>query len=289
MPRSISQIAGLLLVGGTLPWMNLNADPINSAPPDRMIENVPYRTEPETPHDTKKACVLDLCLPEKGKDFPTVVWFHGGGLTGGGREVPEKLKDQGFAVASVGYRFSPVVKSPAYVEDAAAAVAWVFRNIERYGGSPDKIFVSGHSAGAYLTLMLGLDKRALAAFGVDANRIAGLVPLSGQAITHFTIRNERGISEKQPLIDEMAPLYHVRADAPPMLLVTGDREQELLGRYEENAYLWRMMKISGNQVTELQELNGLDHGAMVGPGLDLLITFVSRHSPAGKKQGALPE
>lgn len=241
---------------------------------ESMIENIPYRVEPGTPDDIKKANLLDLYSPENVKNFPTIVWFHGGGLTEGSRLIPEKLKNLGFAVATIGYRLSPSAKSPAYVEDAAAAVAWVFKNIENYGGAPDKIFVSGHSAGAYLTLMLALDKQYLAAHGFDANRIAGIIPLSGHAITHCTIRSERGMSETQPLIDEMAPLFHIRANTPPILLVTGDREQELLGRYEENAYLWRMMKISGNQATDIHELKGFDHGAMVEPGLDLLVKFV---------------
>lgn len=61
--------------------------------------------------------------------------------------------------------------------------------------------------------MVGLDPRWLAAHGLDANRIAGLVPFSPQAITHFTIRSERGVSGEQPIIDELAPLYHVRQGA----------------------------------------------------------------------------
>ncbi len=58
----------------------------------------------------------------------------------------------------VGYRLSPKVQHPVYIEDAAAAVAWTFRNIASYGGDPDKIFVTGISAGGYLTAMVGLDK-----------------------------------------------------------------------------------------------------------------------------------
>ena len=85
--------------------------------------------------------------------------------------------------------------------------------------------------------MIGLDKKWLNVYRIDANRIAGLIPFSAQAITHFTIRKERGIADTQPVVDEYAPLFHVRKDAPPMLLITGDREMEMLGRYEENAYL----------------------------------------------------
>lgn len=85
--------------------------------------------------------------------------------------------------------------------------------------------------------MIGLDKHYLAAYGIDANSIHKLVPFSGQMITHFEIRKERGIRAKQPVVDEFAPQFHVRADAPPLYLITGDRELELLGRYEENAYI----------------------------------------------------
>lgn len=205
-------------------------------------------------------CVLDLYYPAETKIFPTVVWFHGGGLTGGNKEIPSTLKKKGFAVVGVNYRLSPKVKSPSYVEDAAAAVAWVFNNISNYGGDTSLIFVAGYSAGGYLTEMIGLDKKYLAKYNVDANRIAGLVSLSGQAITHFTVGSERNIPGTQPIIDDMAPLYYVRNDAAPLILITGDSDLEMLGRYEENAYLRRMMIVAGHTKTKLFKLDGYDHG-----------------------------
>lgn len=226
----------------------------------------------------RSRCKLDLYHPEGLKDFATVVWFHGGGLTGGSRTVPQALKGNGFAVVAVDYRLSPKAKVPAYIEDAAAAVAWTFKNIESHGGSSKKIFVSGHSAGGYLAAMVGLDKRWLAKHQVDADAIAGLIPCSGQAITHFTIRKERGVSDKQPVIDDLAPLFHVRKEAPPMLLISGDRNTELLGRYEENAYLWRMMKEVGHSRTELVELQGYNHGQMVDPAFPLVVRFVAKYA-----------
>ncbi len=239
---------------------------------------VPYREGSDQTDYMKERCRLDVYYPAQSTGFATVVWFHGGGLTGGNRGVPEKLQRNGIAVVGAGYRLSPQVKAPAYIEDAAAAVAWTFRHIGERGGDTNRIFVSGHSAGGYLTAMIGLDKRWLAVHGIDANRIAGLAPLSPQAITHFTIRAERGISDKQPVLDEMAPLYHVRKDAPPTLLVTGDRETELLGRYEENAYLWRMLKLVGHPEVSLTELKGFDHGAMAEPAFPLLLRFMQEHA-----------
>jgi hypothetical protein len=121
--------------------------------------------------------------------------------------------------------------------------------------------------------MVGLDKKWLQAFGVDANKISGLIPFSGQMITHFTVRKERGIADTKPVVDDLAPLSHVRGDAPPMLLLTGDREMEMLGRYEENAYMCRMMKLAGHTRTRLCEFQGYGHG-MTAPGFPLLLNEV---------------
>jgi acetyl esterase/lipase len=238
----------------------------------QTFSDVSYYSQSIMEHDNyiKERCVLDIYYPTDIKNFPSIVWFHGGGLTGGEKEIPAALKEKGFAVIGVNYRLSPKVKAPAYIEDAAAAVAWVFKNIKKYGGDTSLIFVSGYSAGGYLTKMIGLDKKWLAVYDVNANKIAGLISLSGQAITHFTIREERGIPGTQPIIDEFAPLFHVRKDAPPLILITGDRELELLGRYEENAYLMRMMKLNGHLKTKLYELDGYDHG-MTEPAFPLMI------------------
>ena len=239
--------------------------------------NINYYSDSDTVTDEyiKERCVLDLYHPEDKEGFPTVVWFHGGGLTGGEKFIPEALKDKGMAVAAVNYRLYPVVKAPVYLEDAAAAVAWVFQHIEEFGGDPDLLFISGHSAGGYLTSMVGLDKRWLDRHEIDANRIAGLIPFSGHAITHFTVREERGIEGTRPVVDDLAPLYHVRKDAPPLLLITGDREMEMLGRYEENAYLMRMMKVVGHPDTRLFEMDGYGHN-MLEPAFPLLVNEVRR-------------
>ena len=73
------------------------------------------------------------------------------------------------------------------------------------------------------------------------------------------------------MIDRFAPLFHVWADAPPLVLITGDRELEMLGRYEENACFWRMMQVAGNRKTKLHELEGLDHEGMAAPAFGILL------------------
>jgi acetyl esterase/lipase len=221
----------------------------------------------------KERCVLDIYYPKNISNCATIIWFHGGGLTSGNKAIPGALKDKGYCIVGAGYRLSPKVNAPKCIEDAAAVTAWVFKNISKYGGDPNLIFISGHSAGGYLTLMIGLNKKYLNVYGIDANNIAALIPLSPQCITHFTIRQERGIKDTQAIIDEYAPIYYARADAPPLLLITGDREKEFLGRYEENAYLMRMMKLNGHKATTLYEMDGYGHD-MVLPGLPLLLDEV---------------
>jgi len=242
-------------------------------------ENIHYYSEAENQNDEYilERCVLDVYYPEEIEGFPTVVWFHGGGLTGGNKSIPQELKEKRMAVVAVNYRLYPKIKAPVYIEDAAAAVAWVFKHIEDFGGNPDLIFVSGHSAGGYLASMVGLDQRWLNKHNVDANSIAGLIPFSGHTITHFTVREERGIEGTRPIVDDLAPLFHVRKDAPPLLLITGDREMEMMGRYEENAYMMRMMKVVGHPDTRLYEMDGYGHN-MLTPAFPLLINEVRRIS-----------
>ncbi|MFC6101859.1 alpha/beta hydrolase [Olivibacter domesticus] len=244
----------------------------------KLQVDVPYYENKATPEAYKKErCKLDIYYPTNKKDFATVIWFHGGGLTGGEKEIPKALEEKGMAVIGVGYRLSPKTKGSEIIQDAAAAVAWTFKHIREFGGNEQLIFISGHSAGGYLGVMVTLDKHYLQAYDVDANRIAELIPFSGQTITHFTIRKEQGLKETQPTIDQYAPLFHVRADAPPLLLITGDREQELLGRYEENAYMVRMMKLVGHSQTRLIELGGYGHN-MTFPAFPLLIKEIDHRT-----------
>lgn len=243
----------------------------------KILNDIPYYSDSIIQSDTyiKERCVLDVYYPKNKDNFATVVWFHGGGLKAGNKEIPDYLKEKGLCVIAVNYRLYPKVKAPKYIEDAAAAVSWTFNNINALGGDSTLIFISGHSAGGYLASMIGLDKSWLKNHHIDANNIAGLIPFSGHAITHFTIREEMGISGNQPIIDHYAPLFHVRSDCPPLVLITGDRELELLGRYEENAYLMRMMKNIGHKKTTLYELEGYDHG-MTYPAFPLLLKEVER-------------
>jgi len=135
----------------------------------------------------KERCVLDVYYPNNIKGFPTIVWFHDGGLTGCNKEIPEQLREKGFCIVGVNYHLSPKVKSQVYINDAAAEIKWVFENISKFGGDTSLIFISGFSAGGYLSLMLGVDKTYLSKYNIDANEIVGLISFSSQTIIYFTV------------------------------------------------------------------------------------------------------
>jgi acetyl esterase/lipase len=231
-------------------------------------KDIPYTSK--TDEYSKERLKLDIYYTKEKKDLPVVIWFHGGGLTSGNKFVPDELKESGYVVIAPNYRLIPNVGVESCIDDAAEAVAWAFANAEKYGGSPKKIFVSGHSAGGFLTSMIGLDKTWLDKYGIDADSIAGLIPYSGQVITHFSDRKSKGIGELTPYVDNHAPLFHVRKDAPPYVIITGDAEQELYGRHEENLYMWRMMKLAGHPYVKIYKLDGYSHGDMAKPAHHIL-------------------
>ena len=166
---------------------------------NRILSDVAYKSGSSLDEYEAERCKLDVYLPDGGKDWPVLIWFHGGGLKGGDKRgtpndgvKPEhmatSLAKAGIAVVCPNYRFSPKAKFPAYLDDAAAATAWAKRNLASHGANVDRLFVGGHSAGGWIAFMLGLDSQFLKKHGVELSDIAGLVPVSGQTVTHSTVR-----------------------------------------------------------------------------------------------------
>ncbi len=188
------------------------------------------------------------------------MWFHSGSLTGGkktgGAAGPlgrRFVTEEGIAVVSVGYRLNPHVTYPTYIEDCAVAVAWVSRHIADYGGDPRKIFVGGFSAGGYLTAMLAVDQHYLTDQGMSSHNVRGFIPISGQLDIHSTVRQERGIQHVLEVLDEAAPLFHVKPSAPPQLVLIGEEESK------------HRMKMNRRYVTELKAAGDTDIQYVVVP------------------------
>lgn len=238
------------------------------------VNDIPYTTGGNA-YATER-CKLDIYYPTDMTDVPVVVWFHGGGIEVGNKHIDNELQNAGFTVIAANYRLLPKATIDEVLDDAAAAVAWAFKNAEKYNGSKRKIFLAGHSAGGYLLDMIGLDKHYLEKYGIDADSIAGLFPFSGQVITHYNVRKQDNIGPLQPTIDKYAPLAYIRKDAPPIVVISGDRELELFGRYEEQAYFWRMLKLIGHPDVTLYEMQGFNHGDMNHPAYHVMKEHIKR-------------
>lgn len=263
------------------------------AKPDPQVEvvkNIHYRTGDGLTDYERERCVVDLYLPKPCKDCSAIVWFHGGSMVSGSNDdastvaVANRFARGGIAVAVANYRLSPKVKFPAYIDDAAACTAWVMKHIADYGGNPKSVFISGHSAGGYLTGIVGMDAKYLAKYGVDTAQLAGMIPVSGQAFTHFAIRKENGVPNPNTttICDDAAPCYHVRKDAPPILIIMGDHDWP--ARAEENRYFLAMLKLVGHPDAEYKEFANRNHGTIIGkipepndPVAEAILAFVEKH------------
>ena len=211
-------------------------------------------------------CKLDLYLPGGKKGFPTLVWLHGGGITSGSKDSEKQVALglrfalEGVAMAMVNYRLSPKAEYPAYIEDSAAAFAWVKKNIAAHGGDAEQVFLGGHSAGAYLALMVGLDGQYLKAQGLKRTDITGLVPISGQTLTHYTIRVERGLPKDRIIADEASPLYHATKDTAPVLILFADKDMQM--RAEENELLAAALRQAGHEAVTTRIIKDRNHSSV---------------------------
>jgi acetyl esterase/lipase len=173
---------------------------------------------------------LDIYARGGAARAPVVVMFHGGGLVEGDRrdEQPfaELLAAKGYVVVTPSYRLTPPAVHPAHIEDAAAAFAWVKRNIAGWGGDAGRVFVAGYSAGGYLAALLGTDARYLAAHDLSTRDIAGLVLIAAT----FDLNN-RPVEQRTPwgsdarVWADASPVHHVGAHVPRTLMIIGDRDE----------------------------------------------------------------
>ena len=140
---------------------------------------------------------LDVYAPANAKGAPVVVSIHGGALREGDKAghafVGQRFAEAGFVTVVINYRLSPSVMHPAHVEDAAHAVAWARTHAAEFGGDPKKLFVIGHSAGAYLAALLTVDPKYLAAYQMSATDLKGVVPVSA-----FFYVDRKGVAPDRP-------------------------------------------------------------------------------------------
>jgi len=258
----------------------------------KVIKDVPYKDDVVslTPYEQER-CKLDLTVPVGGKGFATYVWFYGGGMKNGGKdlrseyctEIRESLAQGGVAVVTPDYRLSPKAKYPAYVDDAAAAFAWTVKHIAEQGGDPHKVFIGGHSAGATLALLVGMDPDRLKPHGLTLGSVAGIAQVSAQVLTHYTIREERGQPRYAITCDEAAPAFYIRKALPPILTIYA--QNDMLSRAEENMFFVTTLKAAGHAENYSLRVDDRDH-ASVGhrirnlddPARLAILNFIAKQS-----------
>ena len=260
------------------------ADLVNALAPDvgfRRIENVSYG-------DAARQR-LDLYIPASAaRPAPVVVFFYGGNWQSGDKEtyrfVGAALAVRGYAVVVPDYRLYPDVRYPGFIEDGAAAVRWTLAHVAAYGGDPARVSLMGHSAGAYIAMMLALDPEWLGAARARVRHVVGLagpydfLPLTDPALeTIFATAPDPAATQ---------PITYADASAPPALLATGRLDRTVLAA--NTTRLAARLRAAGAPVeTEYYAL--LDHITLIGalgeplamvtPVLDDVTRFLARAPP----------
>ncbi len=180
---------------------------------------------------------LDLFIPDK-ESFYTILFIHGGGLVEGDKseniQFVKHLVNLGYAVSTINYSYLKETRHQIILKQAANGIKYTIDNIKKYGDSKGLIII-GQSAGAWITLMLCLNKKYFSDLKIDEKVIKGYVSDSGQPTTHYHILEyERGLDPLLQRIDEAAPLFYLDKSSsfPPMLLTV--YEDDLPNRLEQN-------------------------------------------------------
>jgi acetyl esterase/lipase len=201
------------------------------------VANAPAHFSPvqrwtDIPYGALSRQRLDIYSPPRARQFPVVVFWYGGAWTDGVKSnyrfVGTALAENGFVAVLPDYRLYPEATFPAFVEDAAQAVAWVEHHAEEFGGDPTRIVLMGHSAGAHIAAMLAVEPSYLAAAGADKSHIAALVGLSGPYVLEPDTKVLRTIFSLPYQRSDWQPVQHVNFGAPPTLLLHGLDDHRVL-------------------------------------------------------------
>ena len=231
---------------------------------------------------------LDLYVPKKlDAKARLLVFFYGGGWDGGSKAgylfAVRPFLDAGYIVAVPDYRVYPQAHFPDFVADGAAALRWLVDNAGQYGADTERIYLAGHSAGAYNAGMLALDQRYLAVVGLQRQRIAAVVGLAGPY--EFSTRTTRLgpiFAGAEDAITQ--PVNFAGPGAPPMFLAHGDGDTTVYPRNSQR--LAERLRQAGNEV-ELKIYPGIGHVGLVTAMTSLLksrasvaddaVDFLARH------------
>ena len=266
----IASVLGLL--GGCSPAALLNT----------TVARAGYTLDADIPYGSLPRQKLDVYTPDQPRaDGKAVIFFYGGSWASGAKAdylfVGQALAARGITTLIPDYRVYPEVRYPDFLDDGAAATAWAARKV-----GTEKLFVAGHSAGAYIAIMMVANTPYLAAAGVDRMKLPGGIGIAGPydflPLTSRQLREIFGGDRR-----ETQPIEYARAPLPPLLLLHGTADRTVKPFNSERlAAAWR--KAGGS--AELKLYPEVDHIDIVGsfsellrqraPSLDDTISFIDR-------------
>ena len=283
----IAAAGGVLILGSLAACSPLGT--LNALSPGRAL-----RTSAAVPYGTNPRHKLDIYTPEKAAaSAPVVVFFMGGNWVKGERAdfafVGRALASRGYVVVIPDYRLYPEVKYPDFLDDSAQAVAWTAREIAAFGGDPKRLYVMGHSAGAYNAAMVALDPRYLAKHGMKASALRGWIGMAGpydfMPIENKTTRPVFHFPDTPPASQ---PINHVGKDTPRALLIAANKDA-LVNPVRNTGGLAARLRANNVYVKEIY-YDGVNHVTLVGalaaplrllaPALDDIDAFIK--SDAGR-------
>lgn len=241
---------------------------------------------------------LDIYRPAHAGPAPVVVFFYGGAWNSGNKGmypfVAATLARQGNVVVVPDYRLYPEVRFPAFLQDCAQAVAWTQKHLQQIGGDPDRVFLMGHSAGAYNAVMLALDPAYLAHAGTSRRSLAGVIGLAGPYdFLPITGKDVRAVFSTVGDGPESQPVTYADGAAPPLLLLAGSDDRTVYPR--NTLSLAAKVRAKGGQVQD-RIFPGVGHIGLViaiaplfqgkAPVLPVVEAFIRSHrldrtAPAG--------
>ena len=272
----LSRWPSLLCLAVLSPVANRADDPASPYEVETHKDVAYYEGENADPIKHK----LDLYLPKGVKDYPVLFFVHGGAWISGDKKdfgvysgLGRSFARAGIGTVVINYRLSPGVKHPEHIKDVARAFAWTHKNIAKYGGRPDRIFVSGHSAGGHLIALLTTNEQYLKAEGRSIKDIRGAIPLSG--VYELPDRFMPNVFGTDAEVRKSAePLSHVRAGEPPFLILYAEQDFPGCGKIPSEAFC-KALKNKENQA-ESMEIKGSDH-------IHILLAAAKADDPVCKK------
>jgi acetyl esterase/lipase len=239
---------------------------------------------------------LDVYRPAAGGEgLPVIVFCYGGAWNAGERALYDfagrAFAAAGFLTIVFDYRLVPESRFPAFVEDTAAAIAWASRHAARFGGEEGRIFLAGHSAGAYNVAMAALDPRYLAAHGLSPAVIGGVAALAGP-FDFLPLDGPSTIAAfgQWPDLAETQPVNLVTPAAPPFLLITGSADRTV---YPRNSERLAARLGEAGVPARLMVLDGLGHSDVLtalarplrwrAPVLDAVTSFFRERQASAKR------